>query len=263
LTGRNRSSSSVFHTLIALGCLVLAATCARTPLDSPVDPTGAAGKAGATGRAGAGAAGGRAGSGGAGAGGMTGVAGAGGMTGVAGAGGMTGVAGAGGMVVIPECPEGMARCSSMTTIQLCQDGQWGPTSNCSLLCLGGICAECVPEQIQCAGPTSLRTCNSRGLWPDPVLCASGSCDEMANHCTVVVADGGAPEAGGMCADGTSECFGTNQVRLCLGGMWATPFDCEHGCVGGVCAECRPGQTRCMGAQVCTAAGVWTGTPCEN
>jgi hypothetical protein len=287
LNGRTRNSSSVFPTLIALGCLVLAATCgARTPLDTPVEPRGAAGKPGSTGRAGTG---GRAGSGGgagaggipgiagmggaagaggasgvAGAGGVSGVAGAGGVSGVAGAGGVSGVAGAGGMGgtgVVAECPEGTARCASMTTIQLCQGGKWGAASNCSLICLGGICAECVPEQIQCAGPTSLRTCTNGGLWPDPVACPSGSCNEMENRCFVAT-DGGAPEAGGTCGDGTSECVG-DQVRLCLGGTWGMPFACEHGCIGGVCAECRPGQTRCAGAQVCTAAGVWAGTPCPD
>lgn len=255
----SRALALVFA-IVVVGGYVLP-SCARTPLDQPVDVTGSAGtRAPTTGRAGSGGAGGH-GGGGAGGGGIggNGMAGHGG----AGAGGTMGVAGTGGFA---ECIDGTSRCASANGIQLCQGSKWGPVSSCSMACISGICAECMPGAKECSGPESFRVCTSAGLWPDPVQCLPGTpC--VAGACTGPTVDGGVPDGGGTdggaCVESTAECVGTTQVRLCLSGMWGAPFTCEHGCIGGVCAECTPGEVRCSGAQTCTMAGVWLGTPCAN
>jgi hypothetical protein len=248
LPRRTCRSSSVAPTLIALGVLAIAACGARTPLDSPVKVTGSAGTGGRAGTSGHAGTTGHAGSGGAGTGGA--------FAGIGGFAGSNGFAGTGGA----ECEEGKTRCASLTTNQLCQDGKWGFPSPCPMQCLSGVCTECVPGDKQCAGPAAVRTCTSHGLWPEETeacpgavpICSAGVCSNV---------DGGVPDGG--CMEGTAECQDSMTVRLCQGGVWATFFACENGCIGGICAECKAGDVRCNGQQKCTDMGIWEGTPCNN
>jgi hypothetical protein len=78
--------------------------------------------------------------------------------------------------------------------------------------------------------------------------------------TFVPAFDGGTDAPTVCIDGTAECVGTTDVRLCFGGQWGTPFTCPTACAKGVCTECLPGSTDCSTpgfVRICDMDGIWS------
>jgi hypothetical protein len=77
--------------------------------------------------------------------------------------------------------------------------------------------------------------------------------------------------GGMtdpCKPGSSVCVEQGFANVCRpNGTWGTPYQCDHGCLNGICFECTPGDVTCLSdnvVQMCGKTGAWSAqTMCAN
>jgi hypothetical protein len=218
--------------------------CGRSLLEAPPGASGAAGRA--TGGAGQGAAGQGGGAdfatggfatggfatGGFATGGFA-TGGLGGFSDLAGAGGFE-IAGAGGGAFggagggafggagggVPEgCVEGTNDCTGPFSVEFCIGGFW-EKAECTLGCIDGVCAECMPGTSACVSDTAMQTCSDSGVLQPPVTCG-GPC-----------VDGACPS----CPEGLTKCASAETQQTCVGGQWSPPAECTFICDGGSCRQ---------------------------
>jgi len=147
---------------------------------------------------------------------------------------------------------GAYRCSpdSSSTLQRCGNNyQWSDYTYCSMGCSSGACKVCNYGEKKCKDSSTYLNCGSGGQWggetscPTGYFCFSGSCQ--------------VPSGSQCSSQGAYRCSPDNpsMVQVCNNNYIYSDYQlCSQGCINGVCADCKPGTTICVGTSATKECG---------
>jgi hypothetical protein len=136
---------------------------------------------------------------------------------------------------VGSCTNGERTCQGQNVVE-CAGNAFQVVDTCNFLCTGDTCTgECAPSDTVCSGTSTLRTCNTNGVWVDsscPFLCTvdqcTGVCEPGDTQCTGQAGEYQTCDSTGNWLDGTCP-SDANETPICSNG---DPISCGAVCQAG-------------------------------